>query len=572
MAYLKIEKIDTYDWFQKKLNYNKREEKRENREDLLTHINCIDSMEFEQFKLVHDCNTRKKYLAREFIQSFEIGKISPELAHKIAIEFAEHFLNKYQVIISTHIDKEHIHSHILFNNVSFIDFTCFYDSKNMLIEARRISDKICEKYNIKNIENENIFSGDKSTEEKLESVKKKKTFIIRDDLKTIIDTSIQENIGISFENFIKKLEEKDIKVITHSEKGTKLKHIKLFHNNSKKAIRLSSLGDIYTEKNIKKMLKSGITTDLENKRKKINKEQKNNNILQDYIKNIIYTVLKNSTGKSFDNFIKKLESEQIKFVTHSKNGNKLKHIKLFYKDYKNPVYLNSLGSGYTEENIKVILKTGNINILNYNIRKINIKDVFLSEKEKKEKLEKEFNDYNRYGFKFSKFKKKSFIQLLDSKLYEILCDRKTHNNPEFPNLYINFSTPKNVSHKANIKINNDLIAGLGAANLLSEIGAEYEIAYVSSNNISYVSTQTENHKTILNRMDDHLKKELEEYNNLKEKYLNSNIAKKLLLKKKLNKQLEKISTIKYKKNDVIKAIKITKDYYKYKLKEQDLYR
>lgn len=573
MAYLKIEKIDTYDWFQKKLNYNKREEKRENRLDLITHLNCIDGLEFQQFKLVHDCNTRKKYLAREFIQSFEIGKISPELAHKIAVEFSEKFLNDYQVIISTHIDKEHIHSHILFNNVSFVNLTCFYDSKNMLIEARKLSDEICRKYNVKTIENENIFSGDKSTEEKLESVKKKKTFIIRDELKSIIDKTIKENVGVSYEDFINTLVKNGVKFITHSEKGTKLKHIKLLHSNSKKAVRLSSLGDIYTEDNIKKMLKSGITLDLKNNRKKLNKENINNKfILKEYLKNSIYNVLKENVGSSFDTFVKKLEEENIKLVTLSNKGYKLKNIKLFYKDYKKPIYLNSLGNGYTEENIKKILKTGDINILDNSNKQVNIIDIFLSEQQKKEKLEKEFNDFNRYNFTFSKFKKKSFIQLLDSKLYEVLQDESTHNNPEFSKLYINFSTPKNASHKANIQFNNDIIAGLGAANLLSDVGAEYRVAYLESGNIIRVSKQTKNHKIILKRINDQLKEEVENYNILKSKYLSSNVAKKLLIKKKLNKQLEKIETIKYTKNDVIKAIKIVKDYSKYKNQEQDLYR
>lgn len=321
------------------------------------------------------------------------------------------------------------------------------------------------------------------------------------------------------------------------------------------------------------MLKSGITKDLENKRTKFKRENKSNKfILKDFLKNIIFSVLQESIGSSFSNFIEKLEKQDIKFITHSKKGKKLKHIKIFYKDYKNPIYLNSLGNEYTEENIKNILKTGNVDILNNKYNKTNIIDVFLSEQEKKEKLEKEFNDYNRYGFTFSKFKNKSFIQLLDNKLYVVLKDKKTHNNKEFSNLYINFSNPKNASHKANIKFNNDIIAGLGAANLLSNIGAEYEVAYVDSNNVSFVSKQTKNHKNILNKIDEHLHRELENYFKLKEKYLNSNAPKKLLLKKKLNKKINKIQEIKYKKNDVIKAIKLTKDYAKYKAREEELYK
>ena len=57
-------------------------------------------------------------LAYHIIQSFKPGEITPELALQIAKEFTEECLSDYEVVIGTHVDKEHIHSHILFNSVN----------------------------------------------------------------------------------------------------------------------------------------------------------------------------------------------------------------------------------------------------------------------------------------------------------------------------------------------------------------------------------------------------------------------------------------------------------------------
>lgn len=52
------------------------------------------------------------------IQSFQPGEVTPELALEIAREFAEEHLPGYQTVIGVHVDKEHIHAHILFNSVN----------------------------------------------------------------------------------------------------------------------------------------------------------------------------------------------------------------------------------------------------------------------------------------------------------------------------------------------------------------------------------------------------------------------------------------------------------------------
>jgi len=64
-------------------------------------------------------NTRGNVLARHLIQSFLPGETTPEIAHQIGLELCKNILKgEYEFILSTHIDKGHIHNHIIFNNVN----------------------------------------------------------------------------------------------------------------------------------------------------------------------------------------------------------------------------------------------------------------------------------------------------------------------------------------------------------------------------------------------------------------------------------------------------------------------
>lgn len=89
-------------------------------------------------------------LAYHIEQSFKPGEVTPEVAHQIGVELAkELFGNKYEVVVATHIDKEHIHNHILLNSVSFVDGSKFHQPNAMYYDRiRKISDRLCEKYGL----------------------------------------------------------------------------------------------------------------------------------------------------------------------------------------------------------------------------------------------------------------------------------------------------------------------------------------------------------------------------------------------------------------------------------------
>lgn len=88
-------------------------------------------------------------LARHLIQAFEPGETTPEEAHEIGKRLADEVLQgKYEYVISTHIDKGHIHNHIIFNMVSFVDYKKYQSNKISYHGIRRTSDRICEEYGL----------------------------------------------------------------------------------------------------------------------------------------------------------------------------------------------------------------------------------------------------------------------------------------------------------------------------------------------------------------------------------------------------------------------------------------
>lgn len=101
---------------------------------------------------------RAKCLAQHMVQSFKPGEVSPEEAHRIGRELCDKFLKgNYQYVISTHVDRDHIHNHIIFNNVSLNDHKTFETLENRGANSyenlRRISDELCEEHGLSVIEN-----------------------------------------------------------------------------------------------------------------------------------------------------------------------------------------------------------------------------------------------------------------------------------------------------------------------------------------------------------------------------------------------------------------------------------
>ena len=86
-----------------------------------------------------------RIIARHVIQSFEIGEVTPELAHEIGKQLADEILGgKYEYVLTTHIDKDHVHNHLIFNAVDFVDYHAYKSYKRIYYDMREVSDRLCK--------------------------------------------------------------------------------------------------------------------------------------------------------------------------------------------------------------------------------------------------------------------------------------------------------------------------------------------------------------------------------------------------------------------------------------------
>ena len=90
------------------------------------------------------------------VQSFAADEVTPELAHQIAQELAERVLGgRYEYVIGTHLNTDHIHSHIVWNSVSRIDGKKYHSNgKTYVTQIRAASDELCRKYKLSVIDTE----------------------------------------------------------------------------------------------------------------------------------------------------------------------------------------------------------------------------------------------------------------------------------------------------------------------------------------------------------------------------------------------------------------------------------
>ena len=127
----------------------------------VSRINCSgsNSNTLEQFRLLRLAfNQNKGIIAHHFIQSFSPNdNITPETVHRFGVEYVKQCFPNYQVVVSTHIDKEHLHNHIIVNSCNMITGKKFYDNKESMKNNRDISDKLCRKYGVSVISSKSEF-------------------------------------------------------------------------------------------------------------------------------------------------------------------------------------------------------------------------------------------------------------------------------------------------------------------------------------------------------------------------------------------------------------------------------
>ena len=119
-------------------------------EVLTTYLNCDKGHACRQMLATKEAkNNRDGVQYYHIIQSFKPGEITPELALEIAQAFAKEHLADYEVIIGVHVDKEHIHAHMVFNSVNLVTGRKYHsNAKSYYQQIRTISDKLCREHGL----------------------------------------------------------------------------------------------------------------------------------------------------------------------------------------------------------------------------------------------------------------------------------------------------------------------------------------------------------------------------------------------------------------------------------------
>ncbi|MCM1083336.1 MAG: relaxase/mobilization nuclease domain-containing protein [Clostridium sp.] len=123
--------------------------------EYVTGINCCKDTAYKEF-LYTKLHFEKtdKILAWHGYQSFKPGEVTPEEAHEIGVELANALWgDRFQVVVTTHLDRKHIHNHFVLNSVSFVDGYKYYGNKATYFKMRTESDRICREHGLSVIEN-----------------------------------------------------------------------------------------------------------------------------------------------------------------------------------------------------------------------------------------------------------------------------------------------------------------------------------------------------------------------------------------------------------------------------------
>ena len=122
--------------------------------EYVTAVNCLKETALRQMIL-----TKKRYgktegyIAWHGYQSFKPEEVTPQLAHEIGVKLAkEMWGDRFEIIVTTHLDKEHVHCHFCFNSVSFRDGGKYNYSKTEQKRLRELSDRLCREYGLSVIE------------------------------------------------------------------------------------------------------------------------------------------------------------------------------------------------------------------------------------------------------------------------------------------------------------------------------------------------------------------------------------------------------------------------------------
>ena len=206
-------------------------------------LNCssVDTALSEMMETKQQFGKMGGVLGYHFIQSFPPGEVTPEQAHAVGLEFAKRLFGKrYEVVISTHLNKHHLHNHLVVNSVSCIDGQKYHSSpESYYNDVRGTSDALCRENDLSVIAPQG--KGKHYAEWKAEQGGKP---TVRGMIRADIDAIIRQ--AYTYDSFLMLLRKNGYEV----RRGPNRKYTTVKPPGAKRAIRLDSLGEGYTEADI----------------------------------------------------------------------------------------------------------------------------------------------------------------------------------------------------------------------------------------------------------------------------------------------------------------------------------
>lgn len=250
MAVTKIHPIKTT--LKKAIDYICNGDKTDDEIYVTTHL-CSRENAHKEFELTKkQFNSKTKTLAHHLIQSFVPEEVSFEEAHQVGIELCDKILDgKYEYVLATHIDKDHIHNHIIFNSIDVDDGKVYHSYYGSYMNIRNQSDTLCKEHNLSVI--------DQETQREINEIKRRK-FVSWHDwnedkkgksyksrLQFDMDRVIQK--AINWEHFLKIMEQYGYEIKFG-------KHIAFKQKNQQRFTRAKTIGANYTEEKIKERIRN----------------------------------------------------------------------------------------------------------------------------------------------------------------------------------------------------------------------------------------------------------------------------------------------------------------------------
>lgn len=243
MAYIKIFPIKVTD--KKALDYITNPDKTDEKL-LVSSFGCSPETADLEFAMTREQTKKNRMdkgdnLAFHLIQSFKPGEVDAETSHRLGQQFADEVLKgKYEYVISTHVDKNHIHNHIIFNATSFIDHHKYVSNKRSYHKICHISNRICQ---------ENGLATSMPTNEKGKSYKENMEYHRGTSWKAKLRVAVDKAIwsSINYDEFLQKMQLAGYE----TRQG---KHLSFRAPEQKNFTYMKSLGNYYTEENVRARL------------------------------------------------------------------------------------------------------------------------------------------------------------------------------------------------------------------------------------------------------------------------------------------------------------------------------